>query len=536
MKSAVVIDSDLEFIGVVRELFRDSGTEFETCPDGQSGLAQVRTSRPDVVVASVELGGFAICARIRRDATLRGTVVVLTQRSDGSDVDFTAHKLSQNAADAYVVKPTTVPDLARVMDMTLTGDDDVDLDVVGDAEDDALPLQEVDLTDQLADVYNDGLSDISVDDLRGGPTAAAPLPSAIRREGPEVSGSFGDDMGRRLVRSLEHQMTQVSHLKADIKDRETDLETERAKVAELKKELSDMQAVFTAADVPGKELRIQELEVELKRVIVSLKAEADRQMASAGAEFEAQMASVRTELERQVDSVRANLERSVVSLEAAEQRAEVTAELAAQDKKNAQALAEDLEKRLKFVEEQRAKLETEVDLLRIELTRDEEVRTQLVTEHSSTISVLEAEKSDLSRQLSDFKLKAQQFESDYASEVTSRRSAQQELQELRSRYEKLSIEYTSTAEIRNRFEQRLAISEARLAEVDGRLAQTQQELAHLAQLLSEREKTHQETVRDLSSRLEERDETVKRTEELLARIQKSSSDNGATPRSKMGSD
>jgi len=72
---------------------------------GDEGLAEVRRTRPDLVLLDIMLpglDGFQVCSRIREDASLAATrIIMLTARTQPEDM---VHGLN-SGADDYVTKP-----------------------------------------------------------------------------------------------------------------------------------------------------------------------------------------------------------------------------------------------------------------------------------------------------------------------------------------------------------------------------------------------------------------------------------------------
>jgi DNA-binding response OmpR family regulator len=103
MARILVVDDDRQLIEVLSIGLGDAGHEVRTAHDGLEGLDAVKSFRPALVVADVNmprLDGFQMCKRLR-DAGDATPVVLLTSR-DG-EIDETLGL--ELGADDYVTKP-----------------------------------------------------------------------------------------------------------------------------------------------------------------------------------------------------------------------------------------------------------------------------------------------------------------------------------------------------------------------------------------------------------------------------------------------
>lgn len=113
MSRILVIEDNEDLAFGLRKVLEFEGYEVEAAADGESGLACVRGSEPDLLILDIMLpgkSGFDVLRELRISG-LRFPVLILTARSQESDVvlgfDF--------GADDYVTKPfSTAELLARV--------------------------------------------------------------------------------------------------------------------------------------------------------------------------------------------------------------------------------------------------------------------------------------------------------------------------------------------------------------------------------------------------------------------------------------
>ncbi len=105
MKRILVVDDDDDMRSLMLALLRPA-YEVSAARDGQEGLDLARSLRPDLVVLDLlmpRLHGFEVCRRIREDAELKGTkVLISSSKSYQHDVDTA---VGETGADAYIVKP-----------------------------------------------------------------------------------------------------------------------------------------------------------------------------------------------------------------------------------------------------------------------------------------------------------------------------------------------------------------------------------------------------------------------------------------------
>ncbi len=103
MARLLVVDDDRQLLDVLAIALADGGHEVQTASDGLAGLDAVRSFRPDLVIADVNmprLDGFALCRKLR-EAGHATPVVLLTSRDN--EIDETLGL--ELGADDYVTKP-----------------------------------------------------------------------------------------------------------------------------------------------------------------------------------------------------------------------------------------------------------------------------------------------------------------------------------------------------------------------------------------------------------------------------------------------
>lgn len=112
MARVVVIEDEPDIAMLVTTKFRNAGHEVELASDGESGLALVLASPPDLVLLDVMMpkaNGYAVCEAIRSlvDGARQPLVVLLSARSQLAD----RQRGFDAGCDDYIVKPFRPGDL-----------------------------------------------------------------------------------------------------------------------------------------------------------------------------------------------------------------------------------------------------------------------------------------------------------------------------------------------------------------------------------------------------------------------------------------
>lgn len=112
MKRVLLIEDEVAVVELLTKRLREDGYEITAKFDGVSGLAEMKRSRPDLVILDIvlpNLSGLDVCTEIRRDPQTRNIpVLMLTGR--GGEADRVAGL--EVGADDYMVKPFSLRELA----------------------------------------------------------------------------------------------------------------------------------------------------------------------------------------------------------------------------------------------------------------------------------------------------------------------------------------------------------------------------------------------------------------------------------------
>ena len=105
MKRVLVVDDD-DDMRALMSLILSAGCEVSSAADGVAGLEMARKVRPDLIVLDLlmpRMHGFEVCRRIREDADLKDTkILISSSKSYQHDVKTS---VQETGADDYIVKP-----------------------------------------------------------------------------------------------------------------------------------------------------------------------------------------------------------------------------------------------------------------------------------------------------------------------------------------------------------------------------------------------------------------------------------------------
>jgi CheY-like chemotaxis protein len=109
----LVFESDAGFAGELRSELGKLGCTTSVVDDGNVGLQQASTERPDLILLSIELprmNGFSVCNKLKKDPNLKDVPLIIMS-SESSDETFEQHKKLRTRAEDYVHKPIAFGDL-----------------------------------------------------------------------------------------------------------------------------------------------------------------------------------------------------------------------------------------------------------------------------------------------------------------------------------------------------------------------------------------------------------------------------------------
>jgi CheY-like chemotaxis protein len=111
----LVFESDIVFAGELRSELGSLGCTTTVVDDGNVGLQQAASERPDLILLSIELprmNGFSVCNKLKKDPNLKDVPLIIMS-SESSDETFEQHKKLRTRAEDYVHKPVAFGELLQ---------------------------------------------------------------------------------------------------------------------------------------------------------------------------------------------------------------------------------------------------------------------------------------------------------------------------------------------------------------------------------------------------------------------------------------
>jgi CheY-like chemotaxis protein len=111
----LVFESDPAFAGELRTELGKLGCTTTVVEDGNLGLQQAGSEKPDLILLSIELprmNGFSVCNKLKKDPGLKDVPLIIMS-SESSDETFEQHKKLRTRAEDYVHKPIAFGELLQ---------------------------------------------------------------------------------------------------------------------------------------------------------------------------------------------------------------------------------------------------------------------------------------------------------------------------------------------------------------------------------------------------------------------------------------
>src|SRR5437868_4408288 len=123
-QKVLVFESDADFAGELRNQLTRLGCNVQVVDDGNAGLQQATSSRPDLILLAIELprmNGFSVCNKLKKDPSLKDVPLIIMS-SESSDETFEQHRKLRTRAEDYVHKPIAFGELlARIQPFVSLG-------------------------------------------------------------------------------------------------------------------------------------------------------------------------------------------------------------------------------------------------------------------------------------------------------------------------------------------------------------------------------------------------------------------------------
>ena len=115
MKKVLIIDDSTTTRAVVKVYLSGHHLEFLEANNGQDGLNLARQHLPAAIIIDLKMpgmDGMTFCRRVRAEATIKNTPIILITGSKGAEVRTEALRAG---ASVFLTKPIDVPTLAKVI-------------------------------------------------------------------------------------------------------------------------------------------------------------------------------------------------------------------------------------------------------------------------------------------------------------------------------------------------------------------------------------------------------------------------------------
>jgi CheY-like chemotaxis protein len=198
----LVFESDVAFAGELRSELGNLGCTTTVVDDGNLGLQQAASEKPDLILLSIELprmNGFSVCNKLKKDPNLKDVPLIIMS-SESSDETFEQHKKLRTRAEDYVHKPVAFGELLQhiqgFVPLGATGHADGEGAIVIDDE------IEVGATDYLLDDDDSQTMVVSSSDIDVGTAKRSKSERALKAERETVDAdvdAFAESAFGRLT-------------------------------------------------------------------------------------------------------------------------------------------------------------------------------------------------------------------------------------------------------------------------------------------------------------------------------------------------
>lgn len=118
-ETILVVDDNFDNVEILRMFLEAQGYTVVEAPDGQTALAKLDETRPDLVLLDVMMpgmDGWQVCRTIKNHPTLAATRVVMVTAKGAFEDKFEGMR---SGADDYLVKPVDLKELKTKVERNL---------------------------------------------------------------------------------------------------------------------------------------------------------------------------------------------------------------------------------------------------------------------------------------------------------------------------------------------------------------------------------------------------------------------------------
>ena len=118
-KKVLIIEDSATDASIVKELLEKEGIKIDVSVSGREGIEKATAMKPDLIVLDLllpDISGFDVCAKLKENASLTTTIVVVLSVKDNiEDITRAFHM----GADDYIIKPPLPELLTRKIKLYL---------------------------------------------------------------------------------------------------------------------------------------------------------------------------------------------------------------------------------------------------------------------------------------------------------------------------------------------------------------------------------------------------------------------------------
>ena len=119
-KRILIVDDESDFVNMTRFYFENRGYEVFSASDGEEGLKQARSLKPDIVLLDImmpKMNGYQVCRELKKSPTEPTChVIMLTAKSQESDKFWGM----ETGANEYITKPFDIEELEKKINNALS--------------------------------------------------------------------------------------------------------------------------------------------------------------------------------------------------------------------------------------------------------------------------------------------------------------------------------------------------------------------------------------------------------------------------------